>query len=309
MFRLPRRVTCATLRRCGRSSKCGSLGEETVCEAMDCHRQRCRDERGAARTDRGSHCPGGSRAGRSGRRFAGQDRRRERHGQLHRRDGGRPARGDDRTGRSRHARPPTRRRPPGGDPRRGARRCRCSTAPTRSRTTRTHSTASPPSSATTRRSSSPVPPSVAMVLPDELRHVTKDDEPSGDFLGLTGPGRAYASGLTGEDVVVGVIDTGIWPEHPSFADDGSYGPSPLGPLDDDASVRLRLRQHRPQPGRRAVHLQQQADRRPPDARHLPRRHRRRSGRVRLRPRRRRPRHPHGLHRGRQRRRRGVDLRS
>ena len=53
-----------------------------------------------------------------------------------------------------------------------------------------------------------------------------------DFLGLTGPGRAYASGLTGEDVVVGVIDTGIWPEHPSFADDGSYGPSPLGPLDE-----------------------------------------------------------------------------
>ncbi len=62
----------------GRSSKCGSLGEETVCEAMDCHCQRCRDERRAARTDRGSHCPGGSRAGRSGRRFAGQDRRRER---------------------------------------------------------------------------------------------------------------------------------------------------------------------------------------------------------------------------------------
>ncbi len=73
-------------------------------------------------------------------------------------------------------------------------------------------------------------PDVAMVLPDELRHITKD--PTNDFLGLTGPGRAYASGLTGENVVVGVIDTGIWPEHPSFADDGSYGPSPLGPLDE-----------------------------------------------------------------------------
>src|SRR6186997_3531991 len=71
---------------------------------------------------------------------------------------------------------------------------------------------------------------VAMVLPDELRHATTDS--SGEFLGLTGPGRAYASGLTGEDVVIGVIDTGIWPEHPSFADDGSYGPSPLGPLDE-----------------------------------------------------------------------------
>ncbi len=78
-------------------------------------------------------------------------------------------------------------------------------------------------------------PDVAMVLPDELRHITKNDDPSNDFLGLTGPGRAYASGLTGEDVVVGVIDTGIWPEHPSFADDGSYGPSPLGPLVNSAA--------------------------------------------------------------------------
>ena len=65
---------------------------------------------------------------------------------------------------------------------------------------------------------------VALVVPDELRQLTTDS--SGEFLGLTGPGRAYASGLTGENVVVGVIDSGIWPEHPSFADDGSYGPSP-----------------------------------------------------------------------------------
>ncbi len=73
-------------------------------------------------------------------------------------------------------------------------------------------------------------PDVSMVLPDELRQLTTDS--SGEFLGLTGPGRAYASGLTGENVVVGIIDSGIWPEHPSFADDGSYGPSPLGPLDE-----------------------------------------------------------------------------
>ena len=72
-------------------------------------------------------------------------------------------------------------------------------------------------------------PAVAMVLPDELRQPLTDSSP--DFLGLTSPGGAHSSGLTGEGVVVGVIDTGIWPEHPSFADDGSYSTPPIT-LDD-----------------------------------------------------------------------------
>ncbi len=66
-------------------------------------------------------------------------------------------------------------------------------------------------------------PEVALVMPDVMRQATTDSSP--DFLGLTAPGGAYDSGLDGSDVVVGVIDTGIWPEHPSFADDGSY-PAP-----------------------------------------------------------------------------------
>ena len=72
-------------------------------------------------------------------------------------------------------------------------------------------------------------PKVAIVLPDELLQADTNSSP--EYLGLTRKGGAYDSGLTGEDVVVGVIDNGIWPEHPSFADDGSYGPHPVQPLD------------------------------------------------------------------------------
>ncbi len=69
---------------------------------------------------------------------------------------------------------------------------------------------------------------VLKVMKDELRKPLTDSSPG--FLGLTQPGGAYASGLDGRGVVVGVIDTGIWPEHPSFADDGSFPAPAVGPL-------------------------------------------------------------------------------
>ena len=67
---------------------------------------------------------------------------------------------------------------------------------------------------------------VLMVLPDELLQPQTDE--SADFLGLTGAGSAYATGFTGKGVVVGIIDTGIWPEHPSFADVDTPAPPVSG---------------------------------------------------------------------------------
>lgn len=65
---------------------------------------------------------------------------------------------------------------------------------------------------------------VMLVQLDEIRYIQTDNSP--DFLGLSDPAGPWAKGYDGEGVVVGVIDSGIWPEHPSFADDGSYGLPP-----------------------------------------------------------------------------------
>jgi subtilisin family serine protease len=78
-------------------------------------------------------------------------------------------------------------------------------------------------------------PDVITVSPDEARRIETDNSP--DFLGLTDGGlwdELGGQGTAGEDVVIGIIDTGIWPEHASFSDDlngdkvKDYGPAPDG---------------------------------------------------------------------------------
>ncbi|AAZ23976.1 S8 family peptidase [Colwellia psychrerythraea] len=66
---------------------------------------------------------------------------------------------------------------------------------------------------------------VAKVMPDVLRQKMTDNSPS--FLDLGGPAGPWLKGYDGEGIVIGVIDTGIWPEHPSFTDDGSYSTPPI----------------------------------------------------------------------------------
>lgn len=57
---------------------------------------------------------------------------------------------------------------------------------------------------------------VVQVWENEYDQLTTNTSP--DFIGLTGGGEPWSKGFTGENVIIGVIDTGIWPEHPSVAD-------------------------------------------------------------------------------------------
>jgi len=65
-------------------------------------------------------------------------------------------------------------------------------------------------------------PGVVRVYADTLEHPDTDQTPA--FIGAKGIwGKLGGQGNAGEGVIVGVIDTGIWPEHPSLAD-----PDPAG---------------------------------------------------------------------------------
>lgn len=65
-------------------------------------------------------------------------------------------------------------------------------------------------------------PGVVGVWEDKPEEVTTARTPA--LLGLTGPDGQHTLGIKGEDIIVGIVDTGISPTNPSFADDGSYAP-------------------------------------------------------------------------------------
>jgi subtilisin family serine protease len=73
-------------------------------------------------------------------------------------------------------------------------------------------------------------PGVAAVYADELLELTTDASP--EFLGApTLWNQLGGDDTAGEGVVVGILDTGIWPEHPSFSDPAPSGhsfPTPPG---------------------------------------------------------------------------------
>jgi subtilisin family serine protease len=69
---------------------------------------------------------------------------------------------------------------------------------------------------------------VLNVWKNEIRYLQTDTSPN--YINITEGGEAWSKGYVGEDVVIGIVDSGVWPEHPSFADTptpkkGNKGPA------------------------------------------------------------------------------------
>lgn len=71
-------------------------------------------------------------------------------------------------------------------------------------------------------------PEVEAVYPDERLQLTTDNSPQ--FIGAPAAWKKLGGQEdAGEDVIVGVLDSGVWPEHPSFSDPDPSG-KPYAPL-------------------------------------------------------------------------------
>ena len=77
-------------------------------------------------------------------------------------------------------------------------------------------------------------PAILRVMPDELRQKESATTADGADQIASGKGATLQEFLgtdttdaKGDSELLGVIDSGIWPEHPSFADDGTYPPNKL----------------------------------------------------------------------------------
>ena len=115
-------------------------------------------------------------------------------------------------------------------------------------------------------------PGVAAVQEDKPEHLLSDSSPA--FIGApTIYNKLGGSSSSGKGVIVGILDSGAWPEHPQFADPGT--PARRTRHQGRQPAHLRLRGQPADPGGRPVRLQPQADRRRPVPRHLQRGVRRR----------------------------------
>lgn len=80
--------------------------------------------------------------------------------------------------------------------------------------------------ALTRAQVAAVKASPGVIAVEETREIPMDTATTPAFLGLTQAGTGlWARGIKGENVIIGILDSGIWPESQSFSDRTGVGPN------------------------------------------------------------------------------------